>query len=63
MSRPPRADDANGLYHALNRGNSRATVFHKEGDYQAFEWILADGLSRCAVRLFGEVAVALTVDN
>ena len=50
MSRPPRADEANGLYHALNRGNSRATIFHKEDDYEAFERILADGLSRYAVR-------------
>ena len=53
MSRPPRADEANGLYHALNRGNSRATIFHQEDDYEAFERILADGLSRYAVRLFG----------
>jgi putative transposase len=53
MSRPPRADEANGLYHALNRGNARATIFHKEDDYEAFERILADGLSRYAVRLFG----------
>ena len=30
MPRSPRADEAGGLYHALNRGNLRATIFHKE---------------------------------
>ena len=30
-----------------------ATIFHQEDDYEAFERILADGLSRYAVRLFG----------
>jgi putative transposase len=52
MSRPPRADEANGLYHALNRGNLRATIFHKEGDYAAFEQILSEGLERYQVALF-----------
>jgi putative transposase len=52
MPRPPRADEANGLYHALNRGNLRATIFHKEDDYAAFEQILAEGLTRYQVELF-----------
>lgn len=30
MPRPPRADEAGGLYHALNRGNLRAAIFHKD---------------------------------
>lgn len=33
MPRPKRADEAVGLYHALNRGNARAAVFHKDGDH------------------------------
>ncbi|TWU01143.1 hypothetical protein Pla52n_45150 [Stieleria varia] len=37
MPRPPRADEAGGLYHALNRDNLRATIFHKDADYAAFE--------------------------
>jgi len=41
------------LYHALNRGNARATIFHKEGDYEAFEQLLAEGLDRYAVQLYG----------
>lgn len=52
MPRPPRADEAGALYHALNRGNARGTIFHKDEDYEAFERILAEGLGRYAVRLF-----------
>ena len=48
----PRADEAGGLYHALNRGNSRAAIFRKEADYDAFERILGEGLARYAVQLF-----------
>ena len=35
MPRPPRADEAGGLYHALNRGNARTTIFRKDADYEA----------------------------
>ena len=52
MSRPPRADEAGGLYHALNRGNARAQIFHKDADYAAFEQILTDGRARYDVLLF-----------
>ena len=52
MPRPPRADEAGGLYHALNRGNSRAEIFHKEADFEAFERILGEGLQLYAVQLF-----------
>ncbi len=34
MPRPPRADEAGGLYHALNRGNLRADIFRKEADFR-----------------------------
>ena len=33
MGRPKRADEAGGVYHALNRGNARATIFQKPEDY------------------------------
>ena len=46
MGRPKRADEAGGIYHALNRGNARATIFCKPEDYDAFERILAEGLER-----------------
>ena len=52
MPRPPRADEANGLYHALNRGNSRAEIFRKEEDYAAFERILGEGLSKYDVDIY-----------
>ncbi len=52
MPRPPRADEAGGLYHALNRGNLRADVFRKEGDFAAFEKILHEGLQKYQVELF-----------
>ncbi|MGI9456253.1 MAG: transposase [Aeoliella sp.] len=52
MPRPPRADEAHGLYHALNRGNLRATIFRKEADYAAFEDILREGLDLHEVELF-----------
>jgi putative transposase len=51
MGRPRRADTAGGIYHALNRGNARATIFHKPEDYDAFEQILAEGLQRYPCRL------------
>ena len=51
MPRPPRTDAAGRLYHALNRGNSRATIFHKAGDFEAFERILSEGLEQYRVQL------------
>ena len=52
MPRPPRADEAGGLYHALTRGNARAPIFRKDADFEAFERILAEGLERYNVQLF-----------
>jgi putative transposase len=52
MPRPPRADEAGGLYHALNRGNLRADIFHQEDDFLAFEKILHEGLQRFQIELF-----------
>ncbi|MEM6365854.1 MAG: transposase [Planctomycetota bacterium] len=51
MPRPPRADEAGGLYHVLNRANLRATIFHKELDYIAFERILSEALESYPVQL------------
>ena len=52
MPRPPRADEAGGLYHALNRGNARIDIFRKDADFEAFERILSEGLQRYDVHLF-----------
>lgn len=52
MPRQKRADEAGVVYHVLNRGNARQTVFHKDGDYDAFQRVLGEGLTRYAVELF-----------
>ena len=52
MPRPPRADEAGGLYHALNRGNLRADIFRKEADFAAFERILHEGLQCYRIELY-----------
>ena len=51
MPRPPRADEAGAIYHALNRGNARRPIFRKVEDYEAFERVIADGLEKYAVDL------------
>ena len=50
MHRPKRADK-NASYYALNRGHGRSVIFHKDGDYEASENILADGLVRYPCRI------------
>jgi len=52
MPRPPRADEAGGLYHALNRRNLRADIFKKDADFAAFEQILHEGLEIHDVELY-----------
>ena len=51
MPRRARAIEAELIYHVLNRGNGRMRLFHKEGDYAAFEKVLSQGLSRYPVDL------------
>jgi len=41
MVRPRRADEAGGIYHAFNRGNARAFIFHQPEDFGSFEQLLA----------------------
>ncbi|MEM9658745.1 MAG: hypothetical protein AAF961_10325 [Planctomycetota bacterium] len=43
--------EKNGIYHALNRGNARATIFREDPDYEAFEETIAEGLARNRWRL------------
>lgn len=52
MPRQKRADEAGVIYHALNRGNARQTIFHKDEDYEAFVRVLAEGLEKYPVELF-----------
>jgi putative transposase len=51
MPRTARSTEAGTIYHVLNRGNGRLRIFHKPGDYKAFEDVLAEGLARYAVKL------------
>lgn len=51
MPRPPRADEAGAIYHVLNRGNARQSIFFKDSDYAAFERLIAKGLDKFPVNL------------
>jgi len=51
MPRTLRSDFAGEIYHALNRGNARNKIFFKAGDFEAFERVIKDGLSRYPVDL------------
>ena len=51
MPRPVRSIEAGWVYHALNRGNGRMRLFHKDEDFAAFERVLAQGLERYPVDL------------
>lgn len=41
------------MYHAINRGNARAEVFHKPADYDAFLRLMTDGQKRVPMRVLG----------
>lgn len=51
MPRTARASQGGYGYHALNRGNARRTVFHKDGDYSAFLKLLSEAAERTHMRL------------
>jgi putative transposase len=53
MGRLPRPVSDGLLYHALNRGNNRASVFGDDGDYRAFLRALAQTGQRYPFRLYG----------
>jgi putative transposase len=58
MPRISRGQQAGFVYHVINRGNGRATIFHKTQDYQAFLSILALAKARHPVKMFGFLADA-----
>jgi putative transposase len=51
MPRTARASAGGYCYHVLNRGNARATVFQKPGDYEAFLDMIAEAALRVPMRL------------
>lgn len=55
MPRTARASVGGMCYHVLNRGNARAEVFHKEGDYAAFLDLMVEANERLPLRILGYV--------
>jgi putative transposase len=51
MARIPRKFLAGHCYHVINRGNQRATVFHRPADYDAFVSILTEAQARLEIGL------------
>ena len=54
MRRPLRVGLGGCVYHVLNRANGRLRLFHKDGDYEAFERTLGESLEHVpGLRLLG----------
>ena len=53
MPRIPRGQQGGYVYHVINRGNDRTTVFHKTQDYEAFLSLLIEAKKRHRVKMFG----------
>jgi len=51
MGRAKRITLGGYVYHVLNRANGRLRIFRKDGDFLAFEQILAEGIERYSMRL------------
>jgi putative transposase len=51
MARTLRYARGGFVYHVLNRAVARLPLYQKDGDYQAFERILAQALQRLPIRL------------
>ena len=53
MPRAKRVTLGGYVYHVLNRANGRLEIFKKDGDFTAFEKILAEGQERFDMRICG----------
>ena len=51
MGRPQRAATGGFVYHVLNRANGRLPIFDDDGDYLAFEKVLAEARERDDMRI------------
>jgi putative transposase len=51
MPRGPRNAPGEIVYHVLNRGVARRTIFHKDADYFAFERVMDEAMHACPTRL------------
>jgi putative transposase len=57
MPRRPRCASGGFVYHALNRAVARATLFHKPGDFAAFEKVLRQAKDWLPMRLLAYCAL------
>ena len=55
MGRAPRVDQADLVYHVLNRANNRAQIFHSEVDYRDFEYLLTEMCETFSMRILAYV--------
>ena len=53
MPRPARFCPGGFVYHVLNRGVGRRTLFDKDGDFLAFERVMEETLRTCKMRICG----------
>jgi putative transposase len=51
MGRALRNAQPGAIHHVVNRGNRRAVIFHKPGDYDAFVQLLGEACGKFAMRL------------
>jgi len=51
MARASRNFPGGLVYHVLNRGVGRRTLFEKDGDFLAFEKVIEETLRTCAMRI------------
>jgi putative transposase len=51
MGRPVRMAPGEFVYHVLNRANGRLPLFDDDGDYAAFERVLAEACERVSMRM------------
>lgn len=51
MPRAARGLPDEQVYHVLNRGNGRAEVFHKPGDFEAFIGLIGEAKERFPVKV------------
>jgi putative transposase len=51
VGRPLRTAPGDLVYHVLNRANGRQPLFDKDGDYAAFERVLAEACQRVPMRI------------
>lgn len=57
MSRAPRIDKADFVYHILNRSNGRQQIFQTEKDYLSFEKILIEAQERTSMRVYSYIVM------